>query len=105
MIFKLFCINSLVIFALLSAGCDQGKPTITPKADTDQLAADEEKDLNSITIRPELAARLAMISELSFPLLLFLGLLLRRPDQHEVHDRDQRDQGGAQRRRRARAGP
>lgn len=58
MIFKLFCINSLVIFALLLAGCDQGKPAITPKADTDQLAADEEKDLNRITIRPELAARI-----------------------------------------------
>lgn len=57
MSFKLIFISCIVIATLLLVGCDKSESDSSEKEVPQQNSA-EERDINSITVRPELAARL-----------------------------------------------
>ena len=57
MSFKLSFISCIVIVTLLLVGCDKSESDSSEKEVPQQNSA-EERDINSITVRPELAARL-----------------------------------------------
>lgn len=74
--FKSSIIGSIVITALLLAGCDKAPEEQAPKQST------EERDINSITVRPELAERL----EIGQPALIDLADKILVPSRVQVDE-------------------
>lgn len=58
MSFKLIFFNCMAFSALLLAGCDNSEPTKTSDTEIVQSSSEENRDINRITVRPELASRL-----------------------------------------------
>lgn len=74
--FKLSTIGSIVIAALLLTGCDKASEEQAPKQST------EERDINSITIRPELLERL----KIGQPSLVDLADKIQVPSRVQVDE-------------------
>lgn len=74
--FKSSIIGSIAITALLLAGCDKAPEEQAPKQST------EERDINSITVRPELAERL----EIGQPSLIDLADKILVPSRVQVDE-------------------
>lgn len=70
--------GAVVIIALLAAGCGGGEDTPAPKKETRQ----EPEDVNSITIRPELAPRI----KIGQPSMVDLADKLQVPSRVEVDE-------------------
>ena len=70
-------IASFIFIALMLSGCDKGEP-----ADSSQKVSEKERDLNSITVRPELADRL----KIGQPSLIDLADKIQVPSRVQVDE-------------------
>lgn len=70
-------IASFIFIALILSGCDKGEPIDSP-----QKESEEERDLNSITVRPELAERL----KIGQPSLIDLADKIQIPSRVQVDE-------------------
>ncbi|WP_293006482.1 efflux RND transporter periplasmic adaptor subunit [Nitrosomonas sp.] len=82
MSFKLILINFIVFSTLLSTGCDKNESTKTSDKETAQSSSGEDRDINSITIRPELANRL----KIGQPALIDLADKILVPSRVQVDE-------------------
>ena len=73
--------SSAVVAALLVAACDKGEGNSSAEK-APQQAAEETKDVNSITIRPELAPRI----KVGYPTMIDLADKLQVPSRVEVDE-------------------
>lgn len=73
--------SSAVVAALLVAACDKGERNSSAEK-APQQAAEETKDVNSITIRPELAPRI----KVGYPTMIDLADKLQVPSRVEVDE-------------------
>ena len=73
--------SSAVVAALLVAACDKGERDSSEEK-APQQAAEETKDINSITIRPELAPRI----KVGYPIMVDLADKLQVPSRVEVDE-------------------
>ena len=73
--------SSAVVAALLVAACDKGERNSSEEK-APQQAAEETKDVNSITIRPELAPRI----KVGYPTMIDLADKLQVPSRVEVDE-------------------
>ena len=73
--------GSAVVAALLVAACDKGERNSSAEK-APQQAAEETKDVNSITIRPELAPRI----KIGYPTMIDLADKLQVPSRVEVDE-------------------
>ena len=80
--FRLFLINLTVISILLLAGCGTEGSDSAPTEKASQAAADDERDINSITVRPELADRL----KIGQPTLIDLADKIQVPSRVQVDE-------------------
>ena len=80
--FRLFLINLTVISILLLAGCGTEGSDSAPTEKASQAAADDERDINSITVRPELADRL----KIGQPALIDLADKIQVPSRVQVDE-------------------
>ena len=80
--FRLFLINLTVISILLLAGCGTEGSDSAPTEKAPQAAADDERDINSITVRPELADRL----KIGQPALIDLADKIQVPSRVQVDE-------------------
>jgi len=74
-------VGSVVLAALLVAACGKGEPPAAAEKQSEQQNG-EEKDFNSITIRPEVAPRI----KIGFPTLIDLADKLQVPSRVEVDE-------------------
>ena len=77
----LLIMSSAVVAALLLAACDKGERNSSAEK-APQQAAEETKDVNSITIRPELAPRI----KVGYPTMIDLADKLQVPSRVEVDE-------------------
>ena len=70
-------IASFIFIALMLSGCDKGEP-----ADSSQKVSEKERDLNSITVRPELSDRL----KIGQPSLIDLADKIQVPSRVQVDE-------------------
>ncbi|WP_295623913.1 efflux RND transporter periplasmic adaptor subunit [uncultured Nitrosomonas sp.] len=82
MSFKLILINFIVFSTLLLTGCDKNESTKTSDKEIAQSSAEEDRDINSITIRPELANRL----KIGQPALIDLADKILVPSRVQVDE-------------------
>lgn len=80
--FRLFFINVTAVTTLLLAGCDSSESTNTAEKEIAQQNPAEERDINSITIRPELADRL----KVGQPSLIDLADKIQVPSRVQVDE-------------------
>ncbi len=82
MSFKLILINFIVFSTLLITGCDKNESTKTSDKETAQSNSGEDRDINNITIRPELANRL----KIGQPALIDLADKILVPSRVQVDE-------------------
>ena len=80
--FRLFFINITVVATLLLTGCDKSEPTNASQKETIQQTPADERDINSITVRPELANRL----KIGQPSLIDLADKIQVPSRVQVDE-------------------
>ncbi|SFE37425.1 efflux RND transporter periplasmic adaptor subunit [Nitrosomonas sp. Nm166] len=80
--FRLFFINASIISTLLLTGCGTEESDSVPKEEASQHSADDERDINSITVRPELADRL----KIGQPTLIDLADKIQVPSRVQVDE-------------------
>ena len=80
--FRLFLINLTVISILLLGGCGSEGSDSAPTEKASLPAADDERDINSITVRPELADRL----KIGQPTLIDLADKIQVPSRVQVDE-------------------
>jgi cobalt-zinc-cadmium efflux system membrane fusion protein len=71
----------MVVTALFTAGCDNGEPPPSPEKTVRQAQADA-RDMNTITIRPEIAPRI----KIGHPMMVDLADKLQVPSRVEVDE-------------------
>ncbi len=79
---KIFLIGFVVVSALSLAGCNKGEPTAPSQKEANQQIPEEERDVATITIRPELAGRI----KIGQPSMVDLADKMQVPSRVEVDE-------------------